>query len=216
MNDGKKRVGRPLQVPLPGQRMSLGLKVTAEIKGRLDQAAKENGRTQSQEAEARLERSFHHDDLLPQLLAAAYGERLAGILMMIGGAMSDAGRQAGFSAIFTLEGSAGWADHPWPYQQAHAAANQILDALRPEGEAVIPKGLAAISNDPNSPLPTGWADHYGAGFANDYLSAAINDEPVADMRRWTDSVQKLLGPDLIKRIERRMRTPRPTGKRGQK
>lgn len=50
--------------PKPGERVSLGLKVTADIKSRIDAAAKASGRTQSQEAELRIERSFWLDDAI--------------------------------------------------------------------------------------------------------------------------------------------------------
>ena len=49
-----KRRGRKAQTAGPGERVSLGLKVTPETKNKLDKAAKANGRTQSQEAEARI------------------------------------------------------------------------------------------------------------------------------------------------------------------
>jgi hypothetical protein len=55
----ERRRGRKAQRAEPGVRVSLGLKVTPDIKNALDAAAKKNGRTQSQEAEARLERSFY-------------------------------------------------------------------------------------------------------------------------------------------------------------
>jgi poly-D-alanine transfer protein DltD len=58
MTDEQKKIGRPLKVAEPGTRISLGLKVTAEIKQKLDEAAKQSGRTQSQEAEFRLNRDF--------------------------------------------------------------------------------------------------------------------------------------------------------------
>ena len=48
--------------PTVGERVPLGLRVTPEMKRRLDAAAKESGRSQSQEAEIRLERSFDRDD----------------------------------------------------------------------------------------------------------------------------------------------------------
>lgn len=59
-----KRIGRPLKIAVLGKRYSLGLKVTGDIKRRLDQEARSSGRTQSQEAEYRLERSFWLDDML--------------------------------------------------------------------------------------------------------------------------------------------------------
>ena len=75
--DRRARVGRPTKAAKPGTRMSLGLKVTPQIKIRLDNAARESGRTQSQEAELRLERSFERVDLLTDVLTLAYGARAA-------------------------------------------------------------------------------------------------------------------------------------------
>ena len=57
-----KRVGRPSKAPRKGARNSLGLRVTAETKNRLEAAAAASGRSQSQEVEFRLERSFRKED----------------------------------------------------------------------------------------------------------------------------------------------------------
>ncbi len=57
------RGGRPKRQPKPGERVQLSLRVTPELKAELDEAANQSGRSQSQEAELRLERSFerqHH------------------------------------------------------------------------------------------------------------------------------------------------------------
>ena len=54
----KKRIGRPIKAPKPGERVQLGLRVTPEMKKRLEKAAIKNGRSISQEAELRLERSL--------------------------------------------------------------------------------------------------------------------------------------------------------------
>lgn len=70
MDKRPRRIGRPTKQPAPGKRASLGLKVTADIKRRLDAAARANGRTQSQEAEVRLEQSFRDEYLLQQILRA--------------------------------------------------------------------------------------------------------------------------------------------------
>lgn len=58
MEKKRARMGRPTKPPSPGERVSLGLRVTADIKRKLDEAAEQSGRSQSQEAELRLERSF--------------------------------------------------------------------------------------------------------------------------------------------------------------
>ena len=53
-----KRLGRPPKSPVPGTRVSLGLKVSPEIKRRLDEDAREHGRTQSQQAELMIELGY--------------------------------------------------------------------------------------------------------------------------------------------------------------
>lgn len=63
----KKRIGRPFKPAKPRTRVSLGLKVTAEMKDRIEAAAKRSGRTQSQEAEAWLERALQYDAMLATL-----------------------------------------------------------------------------------------------------------------------------------------------------
>jgi hypothetical protein len=67
MARGGKRIGRPMKSPEPGKRASLGLKVTAEIKQRIDAAAKITGRSQSQEAELLIERALAYEKALGEL-----------------------------------------------------------------------------------------------------------------------------------------------------
>lgn len=52
------RIGRPMQAPVKGKRTSLGLKVSPDIKRRIDQVARDSGKTQSQVAEALIERAL--------------------------------------------------------------------------------------------------------------------------------------------------------------
>ena len=52
------RIGRPTKAPVDGERVQLGLRVTAGVKRRLDMASVESGRSLSQETEMRLEQSF--------------------------------------------------------------------------------------------------------------------------------------------------------------
>ena len=67
----KSRVGRPRQEPKAGERVQLSFRITPELKRRLDSSAEENGRSQSQEAEIRLARSFERDDMLEQVFGKA-------------------------------------------------------------------------------------------------------------------------------------------------
>jgi len=70
--DGREKDfgGRPRQRdPKPGERVHLGLRVTLEMKRRIEAEAVRTGRSQSQEVEARLERSFRDDEILTELAA---------------------------------------------------------------------------------------------------------------------------------------------------
>jgi hypothetical protein len=73
----KKRIGRPTKPPAPGERVPLGLRVTPEMKGRLEAAAQQNGRSLSQEAELRLERSLD----IGRHLTVAWGDLWAPVLV---------------------------------------------------------------------------------------------------------------------------------------
>lgn len=59
-----RRTGRPTKPAKPGTRVSLGLKVTPQTKALIDRSARQHGRTQSQEAEARIEQAFQWERIL--------------------------------------------------------------------------------------------------------------------------------------------------------
>ena len=54
----RKRAGRPQRQPEEGERVQLSFRITPELKRALMAAAEKSGRSQSQEAEFRLEKSF--------------------------------------------------------------------------------------------------------------------------------------------------------------
>jgi len=86
----KKRIGRPTKPPKAGQRVPLGLRVTPEMKKRLEKAATKKGRSLSQEAELRLERSLD----LSRHLMIAQGDRWAPVLIYKGNLLIALGDNA--------------------------------------------------------------------------------------------------------------------------
>jgi TraY domain-containing protein len=125
MTRARLRPGRKPRVANQGQRVSLGLKVTPEIKNKLDAAAKENGRTQSQEAESRIEQTFRSQDYLDQAMELAYGPRLAVLLAVMGRAMKEIGQ---YNAAFPNN----WLDQPHLFDETYCVVKEALDAFRPE------------------------------------------------------------------------------------
>jgi hypothetical protein len=86
----RRKFGAPQKRnPAPGERFQIGIRVTSELKRRLDEAAERSGRSQSQEVELRLERSFDREDLLGEVLSLAYGKEAAALLMALGLIMGE-------------------------------------------------------------------------------------------------------------------------------
>lgn len=107
--------GRPRKhEPEAGDRVHLGIRVTPQMKRRLEELAAASGRSQSQEAEFRLARSFDREELLPEVLTLAYGPKLAGFLMMVGLAMTRAGEFTRLDSGAAPDGILSWTDKAAP------------------------------------------------------------------------------------------------------
>lgn len=72
--NGKRPFGAPRMRgrPSKGERVALGLRVTPEMFERIRAECLANGRSQSQEVEMRLERSFWLDDMLKARLISVH------------------------------------------------------------------------------------------------------------------------------------------------
>jgi hypothetical protein len=185
-----RRTGRPTKRPTPGARASLGLKVTNEIKQRLDAAAKANGRTQSQEAEARLERTFQNEDLLPQLLRIAYGSQLTVAVLTLAKALKDTGTHAGVRTMGgRFEGADTWFGNPAAYAEARDAAAVVLLGLFPEADPATAGVVAPES-----------AKGLGKEIANGLLEALRNPERGGVIGDWAAPLRAMLDPATVERI----------------
>jgi len=135
--------GRPRKrQPKPGERVSLGLRVTPSVKSALDRSAEQSGRSQSQEAELRLEQSFRDQDILSEAMDLAYGREGAAILAMIGETIRAIGFWAPHIALMDKRRTDRWLDNPFLFDEIVGALNRIFIQLRPEGETSPPKPLA--------------------------------------------------------------------------
>jgi len=108
----EKRLGRPPKAATPGKRVSLGLKVTPEIKQRLDEEARKHGRTQSQQAELMIERAFAQE-------AAFGGAEMTRLVYLMASSFAVAGQR---DAV----GKPDWLTDPITYSNGVSA---VLDAL---------------------------------------------------------------------------------------
>ncbi len=193
-----------MKTPKPATRVSLGLKVTADLKNQLDSAARASGRTQSQEAEKRLEQSFRDQALLNQVLELTFGRHLGGLLLLIGRAMTDAGRHSAFLATRNLEDVENWLDNAYGYDQAVQAVHQVLEELRPEGDSSPPnlqpsEVVGSIEGFSSDETVEHLLKNFGVPFANCLLDALQGRGAMVEVRDWAEPVSKMLGP-MVDRI----------------
>jgi TraY domain len=182
MADEKRRVGRPRTRldEAPGD--FVGFRAPRELKEKLKQAAASSGRSLSTEAQFRLEKSFHPEELLAETLELAFGPGLAGLLTLAGRVM----REAGSSKMYQKQRDGGVSGGSWPmdpdaYNEAVRAAHAVLEEWRPDG-AVDPASTGSIA----------------ARFAADRIDWVVNQGapyPFGE-RKWIDLTRALLG-DLL-------------------
>jgi len=152
----------------------LGLRVTTEVKEKLDHAAKASGRSQSMEAELRLEQTFRSDQELFDALDLAYGRELTGLLMILARVMHLAGTRGAFASSFTVN-SPNWLDDPFAYDQCAKAVNKVLEELRPAGD---PKRHLTMQEAHG--ISGADIEQLGEGFALNVLLSLLKPEDVRD------------------------------------
>jgi hypothetical protein len=205
MRGASPREGRPKKPAKPGTRTQIGIRVGADIKRLLDDAMSRSGRTQSQEAELRLEISFRSEQLPEHVLELGYGAPFTGLVLMLARAMDRAGRIGVLSATErSFERIDDWLTDPYAYDQAVQAAELIFKALRPDGDPRFPgrlPGHAGLSSH----------DYLGADLAVGALAAVKDPDDVnADMPQEAQNIERenfgrrinrLIGKKLVEQIK---------------
>lgn len=162
--------GRP-RPPNEGERFPISFRVTPATKRRLDEAARVSGRSQSQEAELRLEQSFRDEQHLEQALELIYGQQLAGVLTVLSDVMKRVGERAFNASLDPASGETdiSWLSDPYSYDQAMKGACVILEAMRPDGDpSMMRSGWRA---------PTAWHQYLGEDSAARTLLALTSRDP---------------------------------------
>jgi SOS-response transcriptional repressor LexA/predicted transcriptional regulator len=178
----KKFGGPPKRETKLGERVALSLRLTPDLKRRLDAAAEGGGRSQSQEAEIRLASTFDREDLLPDLLRASFGSTTGGHLMAIGLLMTNAGLREYWSRSAGLAADENWPNDPTAFDQAVQAVFEWLNRARPPGE---------VLGSQISP---------GVLFANDLITSLGRTPTKGDrLAGHYTAIQTLLGP-IAKRM----------------
>jgi len=196
----QRRIGRPVKEPAPGTRVSLGLKVTPAIKKQLDAAAALTGRTQSQEAELRLENSFRDDDHAEFFTEAAYGTQVSAFLQLLGAALRDVTTQASAMSSGPAQGG-DWISDRAAFPSVEAAIRELVDALRPAN--ALPAEVLSYDGNP-----------IGAGTMKGYIWRAAVGQAHNDERTWrVAALRRKLGPPAVEKLRARVEAGKAKGER---
>ena len=138
-NKPRKRAagaGRKPKGPINGNSGWLQARITEDLRARLEQAAAENGRSLSQEAQVRLRESFD----LPSKLQDSWGPPEVRALAQF---VSRAARSAQNSVVgpFTEAGDLAWHRSPYTHAAIEAAVAVILARFKPAGPLEIPQNV---------------------------------------------------------------------------
>lgn len=118
------------------QNSVLSVRITFDLRSRLDEEVAKNGKGLSREVEHRLRRSFYDDDKINDYFGS---RRDYAILKLI---------HSSIEAVANLEDpNADWTKDPYLFSQAVQAVNTVLEMIRPNGE--IPSGEKALDRGGN-------------------------------------------------------------------
>jgi hypothetical protein len=190
----KPRLGRPPLKAVNRRKHTLSVRVREKLRRQLEQSAEEEGRTLSQEVEFRVEQSFDRTELVFDSMKLAYGAELAGLLMLIGRAMSGAGRTSGLKGNTVQFTGTEWLADPFAYEQALNAAVAVLKGLRPPGRAVAAGGDAKFAETMKVFMRTSNSNSWGESYGKSVLDVLRGKESVVRATDWIERVKELLGP----------------------
>ena len=176
----KPATGRPRKKPIEGERNHLGMRTTAELKSRLENEATKSGRSLSQEAEYRLERSFWDDEKRQMEMLREFGGpqnlALAKVVARMATVMGD------------LSWSR-WSENPEIFMEFRRAVNLFLDALAPpaaregsEGAGGLLKHLIGPEHqaDPGKAFADAWLEQITAASEGDPIDTSKGDSHTKD------------------------------------
>lgn len=168
-------------------RIARSLRLSPALDAQLVAAARANGTSFTTEAEHAIRRGVERQSLTVEMVRLLFGEGLAGLMLLIGRAMQQAG--AARQRLARQRDSAvprSWLCGPDGYDAAIGAALRVLEQFRPPGARII---------DPAEPAAQGEQQFVIAAVSAVVMAALGGPYPLGE-REWIDLVRVSLG-DLI-------------------
>ena len=136
----------------------------------------------------KLDRSYERRRLLPEAMESAYGRQLAGLLMVIGRVMRDAGGYAGFMSTPSRSRYNDWPEDPFAYDVAAKAVAAVIEAFRSNRKIEMPELAHSFAQATGVSI-----DAFARGWASGAVSAIFTDSQSGDDKEFREMVRPLLG-----------------------
>ena len=153
--------GRPPLDPGIAKRASFNTRLRPALKLALETAAKQEGRSLSEEIEFRLERSLDDERHLADALELGFGRQVAGLMLAIGYVIKE-------TVPARRPGEIGWLSNPEAFHAVVEAINLLLLVIDPDAH---PEGWAILRR----------AVHHGDGSHAELTTSVVATE-IAEQR----------------------------------
>ncbi len=202
MKAPRPRSGGQPRRPEPGERFPVSFRVTAEVKLKLDEAAKASGRSQSQEAETRLEQSFRNEEILLKCLDFAYGQDATAIAILIAHLIHVGAAQAEYAVSNETGSRPNWISDAYAFEQVSDTVRLLLASLAPEGDP-RPPGSGSPARSAVEAVFRPSVD-LGIRYARHELSALDHRRPPESLPHWARPIVERLEPAVIERLSKNL------------
>lgn len=125
-----------------GKLHPVSFRVTPDLRSQLEQSASANGRSLSAEMEHRLSQSFERDRSVARDPSSVFAEssEIKGLCLLIAQIIQEVGAVGVFQSPKAVSDGNTWYNNPYAYDQIVKSIGYTLEAFRPPGADVHPRG----------------------------------------------------------------------------
>jgi len=189
--------GRPPLDPGVAKRASFNTRLRPALKLALETAAKQEGRSLSEEIEFRLEQSLDEERHMADALELGFGRQVAGLMLAIGHVMKEA-------EPARRPGELGWLSNPEAFRQIVESINLLLEAIDPDAHPAVWARLRRAYNDEDDSTVV----ELNAALVAVSLADPLEAEAI-DLGPLIPTTRSWLGEAVIARLKDRLAFPRP-------
>jgi predicted transcriptional regulator len=172
----------------------MSFRVTPQFKAKLDQVAKESGRSLAQELELRLERSLDEERYLTDALELGFGRQVAGLMLAIGYLIKE-------MVPARRPGHIGWLSNPEVFGAIAKSIDLFLQVIDPTPHPAASAVLRRTFDDSTSGDPELYASTVAGAIADRKFAKAAD---AVEFMPLIPTIRSWLGKAIVARLRDRL------------